>query len=66
MMVVSFQLNLTLIKEVKMILFFCLFDVEETPRCVGLSKHEGMITGAYTVLGSVIQTLKIDFYTIST
>ena len=29
---------------------FCLFDVEETPRCVGLSKHQGMITGAYTVL----------------
>lgn len=29
---------------------FCLFDVEETPRCVGLSEHQGMITGAYTVL----------------
>jgi type I restriction enzyme, S subunit len=29
---------------------FCLFDVEETPRCVGLSAFEGMITGAYTVL----------------
>ena len=29
---------------------FCLFDVEETPRCVGLSKYEGMITGAYTVM----------------
>ncbi len=29
---------------------FCLFDVEETPRCVGLSEHEGMITGAYTVM----------------
>lgn len=29
---------------------FCLFDVEETPRCIGLSEHEGMITGAYTVM----------------
>lgn len=28
---------------------FCLFDVEETPRTVGLSKHRGMITGAYDV-----------------
>jgi len=28
---------------------FCLFDVEETPRCVGLSIYNGMITGAYTV-----------------
>ncbi|XZE21799.1 restriction endonuclease subunit S [Pirellulaceae bacterium SH449] len=29
---------------------FCLFDVPETPRAVGLSHHNGMITGAYTVL----------------
>lgn len=28
---------------------FCLFDVEETPRTVGLSDSNGMITGAYTV-----------------
>lgn len=28
---------------------FCLFDVEETPRTVGLSKYNGMITGAYTI-----------------
>ena len=28
---------------------FCLFDVEETPRTVGLSAFDGMITGAYTV-----------------
>lgn len=28
---------------------FCHFDVEETPRTVGLSDHAGMITGAYTV-----------------
>lgn len=29
---------------------FCLFDVEETPRTVGLARHVGMITGAYTVV----------------
>jgi type I restriction enzyme S subunit len=28
---------------------FCHFDVEETPRTVGLSDYFGMITGAYTV-----------------
>lgn len=28
---------------------FCLFDVDETPRTVGLSRVEGMITGAYDV-----------------
>lgn len=33
-------------------LVFCLFDVPETPRTVGLSKHHGMITGAYTVMES--------------
>jgi type I restriction enzyme S subunit len=30
-------------------LVFCLFDVPETPRTVGKSCHDGMITGAYTV-----------------
>ena len=30
-------------------LVFCLFDVPETPRTVGLSSHNGMITGAYTI-----------------
>lgn len=29
---------------------FCLFDVEETPRTIGLSNFDGMITGAYTVM----------------
>lgn len=28
---------------------FCLFDIDETPRTVGLSFEDGMITGAYTV-----------------
>ena len=30
-------------------LFFCLFDMDETPRTIGLSKYRGMITGAYNV-----------------
>ena len=29
-------------------LVFCLFDIDETPRAVGLSDMNGMITGAYT------------------
>ena len=29
---------------------FCLFDIEETPRTVGYSNLEGMITSAYTAL----------------
>lgn len=28
---------------------FCLFDIDETPRTVGLSELNGMLTGAYTV-----------------
>lgn len=32
---------------------FCHFDVEETPRTVGLSEFFGMITGAYTVYSVV-------------
>lgn len=28
---------------------FCLFDIDETPRTVGLSEYDGMLTGAYTV-----------------
>ena len=30
-------------------LIFCLFDVDETPRTIGLSSHSGMITGAYDI-----------------
>lgn len=30
-------------------LVFCLFDVDETPRTVGLSSYAGMITGAYDI-----------------
>ena len=28
---------------------FCLFDMDETPRTIGISKYRGMITGAYDV-----------------
>lgn len=31
---------------------FCLFDVDETPRTVGLSEKQGMITGAYNVFST--------------
>ncbi len=34
-------------------LVFCFFDVDETPRAVGLSQMEGMITGAYDVYGAL-------------
>lgn len=30
-------------------LVFCLFDIDETPRAVGLAKQAGMVTGAYDV-----------------
>ena len=30
-------------------LVFCLFDMDETPRTIGLSHQKGMITGAYNV-----------------
>ncbi|TGM31417.1 restriction endonuclease subunit S [Leptospira levettii] len=41
---------------------FCLFDVEETPRFVGLSKLNGMITGAYTVMSLKQLYIKEYFY----
>lgn len=28
---------------------FCLFDMDETPRTVGVAQQDGMLTGAYTV-----------------
>ena len=47
-------------------LVFCLFDVPETPRTIGLSRHNGMITGAYSVfecddrlLGRFLETFYI-------
>ncbi|WPA91160.1 restriction endonuclease subunit S [Providencia zhijiangensis] len=32
-------------------LVFCLFDIDETPRTIGISPLNGMITGAYNVYG---------------
>jgi type I restriction enzyme S subunit len=29
---------------------FCLFDIDETPRTVGLSAFDGMLTGAYNIM----------------
>ena len=31
-------------------LVFCLFDIDETPRTIGISKIEGMITSAYNIM----------------
>lgn len=31
-------------------LIFCLFDMDVTPRTVGISEYNGMITGAYTIV----------------
>jgi type I restriction enzyme S subunit len=33
-------------------LVFCLFDIPETPRTVGLAREVGMVTGAYSVVAS--------------
>jgi type I restriction enzyme, S subunit len=45
-------------------LIFCLFDIPETPRTVGLSRHDGMITGAYTVFqcSDTILAAYLDLY----
>jgi type I restriction enzyme S subunit len=41
-------------------LVFCLFDMDETPRTVGLSEHVGMVTGAYDVFSGKIDEVS-DF-----
>lgn len=41
-------------------LIFCLFDVEETPRTIGISYSDGMITGAYTI-ASVTENILSEF-----
>ncbi|MDG2954780.1 restriction endonuclease subunit S [Bisgaard Taxon 10/6] len=41
---------------------FCLFDVEETPRTIGLSEYNGMITGAYTVFETFNVDKKFIYY----
>ena len=49
-----------IVKEDNLIL--CLFDIDETPRTVGLSKYEGMITGAYDVFSIKNAVSKYVFY----
>lgn len=45
---------------------FCLFDVEETPRTVGLSRNHGMITGAYNIFSiSGINSEYLHYYYIA-
>lgn len=41
---------------------FCLFDIDETPRTVGLSELDGMLTGAYTVFETRGINPKYAFY----
>lgn len=40
-------------------LIMCLFDVEETPRTVGVARHHGMITGAYDVFS--INNMEVEY-----
>ena len=47
-------------------IIFCLFDIDETPRTVGLSHHSGMITGAYDVFDiSGINSDYLQYYYLS-
>lgn len=45
-------------------MIFCMFDVDETPRTVGLSQNHGMITGAYDVfkIKRVLPKFALYFY----
>ena len=42
-------------------LIFCLYDIEETPRSVGLSRFNGMITGSYKIY-SCTENPKFVYY----
>jgi len=44
-------------------LIFCLYDIEETPRTVGLSSFNGMITGSYKIFSSVDVLPRFTYYT---
>jgi len=47
-------------------IIFCLFDIDETPRTVGLSKYNGMITGAYDVFSiNGVNSRFLEYYYIS-
>ncbi len=41
---------------------FCLFDMDETPRTVGLSNYRGMLTGAYTIFDITNMDEKYVYY----
>lgn len=41
---------------------FCLFDIDETPRTVGLSAYDGMLTGAYTIFQVENVNARYAFY----
>lgn len=41
---------------------FCLFDVDETPRTVGLARVDGMITGAYDVFECTDESIREYLY----
>lgn len=41
---------------------FCLFDIDETPRTVGLSGHDGMLTGAYTIMHVININSRFIYY----
>jgi type I restriction enzyme S subunit len=43
-------------------LVFCLFDLDVTPRTVGISYNKGMITGAYTILSSKTKKVLNQYY----
>jgi len=43
-------------------LVFCLFDMDETPRTVGIARERGMITGAYSVFKCVSQDVAEFLY----
>lgn len=59
----SFE-NYKVVKNNDMV--FCLFDIDETPRTVGLSSYDGMLTGAYTVMSiKNISPQYIYFYYLS-
>ncbi len=44
-------------------LIFCLYDIEETPRTVGLSNLKGMITGSYKIFRTIDVLPKFTYYT---
>ena len=45
---------------------FCLFDIDETPRTVGLSGYDGMLTGAYSIFHvSNINSRYVYYYYLS-